>query len=77
MDQKFSRLIVQQYTIYLFDTILICCKTAETDKQKSKLMAITKKPIDTTAPTRYVLKGRIFVKEITDRVVLSKTGKMK
>jgi cell division control protein 24 len=73
----------QQYTIYLFERILLCCKEVNPNKSKDKLMGTQKEKKDkkdknkTKEPNRNAklqLKGRIFMTNVTEVVSLAKQG---
>jgi cell division control protein 24 len=73
----------QQYTIYLFERILLCCKEVNPNKSKDKLMGAQKDKKDkkdknkTKEPNRNAklqLKGRIFMTNVTEVVSLAKQG---
>lgn len=75
--------IYQQYTIYLFERILLCCKEVNPNKSKDKLMGTQKEKKDkkdknrTKEPNKNAklqLKGRIFMTNVTEVVSLAKQG---
>lgn len=67
-----------QYHIYLFERILLCCKDINPNKQKSRLVGGSKdKPNTSKGKPRLVLKGRIYMANVTDIVWLQKPGKPK
>ncbi|KAH7628318.1 CDC24 protein [Sordaria sp. MPI-SDFR-AT-0083] len=65
-----------QYEIYLFENILLCCKEIATTKAKDK-----KDKTRSSVPkirnkfAKLQLKGRIFMTNVTDVVAISKPGK--
>lgn len=65
-----------QYEIYLFESILLCCKEVSSTKSKDK-----KDKTRSTGPrmrnrnAKLHLKGRIFMTNVTDVVSLSRPGK--
>lgn len=65
----------EQYEIYLFECILLCCKELTANKSKDK-----KDKTKSTGPkvrnrhAKLQLKGRIFMSNVTDVVAISKTG---
>ncbi|KAI0406353.1 Rho guanyl nucleotide exchange factor [Xylaria palmicola] len=64
----------KDYEIYLFETILLCCKEVQPNKtkdKKEKNKSIVKQPRN-KKDTRLQLKGRIFMKNVTDIVTLAK-----
>lgn len=78
----------EQYTIYLFDRILLCCKELNPNKAtKDKLMGGTKdkkdkkdkdkkdKNRDRSKSTKLQLKGRIFMQNVTEVISIAKPGK--
>ena len=71
----------QQYTIYLFERILLCCKEVNPNKSKDKLMGAQKDKRDkkdknkTKEPNKNAklqLKGRIFMTNVTEVLSLAK-----
>lgn len=77
----------EQYTIYLFDRILLCCKELNPNKAtKDKLMGGTKdkkdkkdkdkkdKNGDRGKSTKLQLKGRIFMQNVTEVISIAKPG---
>lgn len=73
----------QQYTIYLFERILLCCKEVNPNKSKDKLMGAQKDKKDkkdknkTKEPNKNAklqLKGRIFMTNVTEVLSLAKQG---
>jgi cell division control protein 24 len=73
----------EQYTIYLFERILLCCKEMNPNKSKDKLMGTQKDKKDkkdkskNREPNRNAklqLKGRIFMTNVTDVASLAKQG---
>lgn len=68
-------LMFQQYHIYLFQRILLCCKDVNPNKQKSKLIGSKDKPsANFKGKPRLQLKGRIYMANVTDVVLLQKPG---
>lgn len=63
---------IQQYHVYLFETILLCCKDIDLSKPKNKLA--TKQLVDKKGKPKMQLKGRIFMQNVTDIIVAGKTG---
>lgn len=62
----------RQYHVYLFETILLCCKDIDPSKPKNKL---SNKPlVDKRGKPKLQLKGRIFMQNVTDLVSLAKPG---
>lgn len=72
----------EQYTIYLFEHILLCCKELNPNKSKDKLMGQKDKKdkkdkIKSREPNKNAklqLKGRIFMTNVTDVLSQSKQG---
>jgi cell division control protein 24 len=80
--------IEKEYTIYLFERILLCCKEInpnKTTKDKLSMGQKDKKAKDRTSKdknkdkggklTKLQLKGRIFMTNVTDVIASSKPGK--
>lgn len=65
---------ISQYRIYLFETILLCCKDINPLKQKNKMM-MSKPLVDRRGKPRMQLKGRIFMQNVTEVISLSKPGR--
>lgn len=61
-----------QYHVYLFETILLCCKDIDLSKPKNKLAS--KPLVDKRGKPKLQLKGRIFMQNVTDLVSLAKPG---
>jgi hypothetical protein len=73
-----NSLFSQQYEIYLFQCILLCCKEVVPGKgkdKKDKSRAVAPKTRNKNAKLQ--LKGRIFMTNVTDVVAMSKTGRSK
>lgn len=70
----------KQYTIYLFERILLCCKELNPNKSKDKLMGNQKdkkeknKNKEPNKNAKLQLKGRIFMTNVTDVVSQAKQG---
>ncbi|KAL2070103.1 hypothetical protein VTL71DRAFT_14783 [Oculimacula yallundae] len=74
--------VSKEYTIYLFERILLCCKDLNPNKSKDKLMGAqkdkkdkkdkNKKEINKNAKLQ--LKGRIFMTNVTEVMSLAKQG---
>lgn len=64
--------ISTQYHVYLFETILLCCKDIDLSKPKNKLS--NKQLLDKRGKPKLQLKGRIFMQNVTDLVQLAKPG---
>ena len=63
----------RQYHVYLFETILLCCKDIDLTKPKNKLSS--KQLVDKRGKPKLQLKGRIFMQNVTDLISLAKPGK--
>ena len=61
-----------QYHVYLFETILLCCKDIDLSKPKNKLS--NKQLVDKRGKPKLQLKGRIFMQNVTDLISLAKPG---
>ena len=61
-----------KYHVYLFETILLCCKDIDLNKPKNKLS--NKQLVDKRGKPKLQLKGRIFMQNVTDLVALAKPG---
>ncbi len=59
-----------QYKIYLFEKILLCCKEMNPNKPKNKVGQL----VDRKGKPKLQLKGRIFMRNVTDMVSISKPG---
>ncbi|TAQ85287.1 hypothetical protein B7494_g6381 [Chlorociboria aeruginascens] len=73
--------IQKEYTIYLFERILLCCKEINPNKSKDKLMGTQKdkkekkdKKKDKDKNAKLQLKGRIFMTNVTEVLSLGKQG---
>ena len=71
----------EQYTIYLFERILLCCKEVNPNKSKDKLMGAQKdkkdkkdKKKEFNKNAKLQLKGRIFMTNVTEVLSLAKQG---
>ena len=71
----------EQYTIYLFERILLCCKEVNPNKSKDKIMGAQKDKKDKKDKKREInknaklqLKGRIFMTNVTEVLSLAKQG---
>jgi cell division control protein 24 len=72
----------EQYTIYLFERILLCCKELNPNKSKDKLMGTQKdkkdkkdkKSKEPNKGAKLQLKGRIFMTNVTEVLSLGKPG---
>ena len=73
---------VEQYTIYLFERILLCCKELNPNKSKEKLMGTQKDKKDkkdkskreANKNAKLQLKGRIFMTNVTEVISAAKVG---
>lgn len=72
----------EQYTIYLFERILLCCKELNPNKSKDKLMGAQKDKKDkkdknkreANKNAKLQLKGRIFMTNVTEVISAAKLG---
>lgn len=72
----------EQYTIYLFERILLCCKDLNPNKSKDKLLGAQKdkkdknknKSKEPNKNAKLQLKGRIFMTNVTEVLSLAKQG---
>lgn len=62
----------REYHIYLFEAILLCCKDANPNKKKYG--KDKPPPLPKGSKPRLQLKGRIFIKNVTNDIVISKPG---
>lgn len=65
----------EQYIIYLFERILLCCKEVNPNKQRTKMLRNDKTPVNLNGKVRLQLKGRIFMQNVTDVLSFVRTGK--
>lgn len=65
-------LVHEQYKVYLFERILLCCKEINPNKPKNKVLAAKQPLVDKKGKPKLQLKGRIFMQNVTDVVTLSK-----
>lgn len=64
---------MQQYKMYLFEKILLCCKElGPRQMAKNKYKAL--QPTDKKGRPRMALKGRIFMQNVTESVYISRVG---
>ncbi|KAL8725375.1 MAG: hypothetical protein Q9166_007391 [cf. Caloplaca sp. 2 TL-2023] len=64
----------EQYIIYLFEKILLCCKEVNPNKQRSKMLRNERSPVNINGKVRLQLKGRIFMQNVTDVLSFVRTG---
>ncbi|MCJ1476572.1 hypothetical protein MMC13_005238 [Lambiella insularis] len=64
--------VEREYSIYLFERILLCCKDINPNKAKNRL---GNKNVDKKGKPRLQLKGRIFMQNVTDILQYTKSGK--
>lgn len=64
----------EQYKVYLFEKILLCCKDINVNKQKNKMLGNSKSLVDKKGQPKLQLKGRIFMQNVTDVATVSKIG---
>ena len=65
----------EQYKVYLFERILLCCKEINLNKPKNKMLGTNKPLVDKKGQPKLQLKGRIFMQNVTDVLTFSKIGK--
>ncbi|KAL8921524.1 MAG: hypothetical protein Q9208_005678 [Pyrenodesmia sp. 3 TL-2023] len=65
----------EQYIIYLFERILLCCKEVNPNKQRTKMLRNDKTPVNLNGKVRLQLKGRIFMQNVTDVLSFVRTEK--
>ncbi|KAL9601935.1 MAG: hypothetical protein Q9219_002159 [cf. Caloplaca sp. 3 TL-2023] len=65
----------EQYIIYLFERILLCCKEINPNKQRPKMLRNEKAPVHLHGKARLQLKGRIFMQNVTDVLSFVRTEK--
>ncbi|KAF2860635.1 hypothetical protein K470DRAFT_216659 [Piedraia hortae CBS 480.64] len=65
----------RQYQVYLFESIMLYCKEVDLSKPKNKIT--TKQLVDKRGKPKLQLKGRIFMKNVTDLITLIKPGSYK
>ena len=68
----------EQYKIYLFERILLCCKEINPNKAKNKMLSSNKPLVDKKGKPKLQLKGRIFMQNVTDVIFImnKKSGKV-
>ena len=71
-DLAIESLVREQYKVYLFERILLCCKEINPNKPKNKMLATKQPLVDKKGKPKLQLKGRIFMQNVTDVVTLSK-----
>lgn len=71
-DLAIESLVREQYKVYLFERILLCCKEINPNKPKNKMLAAKQPLVDKKGKPKLQLKGRIFMQNVTDVVTLSK-----
>lgn len=69
-----ERPLNEQYKVYLFERILLCCKEINPNKPKNKMLSTTKPLVDKKGKPKLQLKGRIFMQNVTDVVTLNRRG---
>ena len=67
----------EQYKIYLFERILLCCKEINPNKAKNKMLSSNRPLVDKKGKPKLQLKGRIFMQNVTDVIFImnKKSGK--
>ena len=64
----------EQYKVFLFEKILLCCKEFNLSKQKNKMSLTQKSLTDKKGNPKLQLKGRIFMQNVTDIITVSRPG---
>ena len=64
----------EQYKVYLFEKILLCCKEINPNKPKNKMLGTNKPLVDKKGKLKLQLKGRIFMQNVTDVLTLKRAG---
>ena len=67
----------EQYKVYLFESILLCCKEINLNKPKNKMLGTNKPLVDKKGQPKLQLKGRIFMQNVTDVLTFSRIGKQR
>lgn len=68
---------LEKYEIYLFESILLCCKEISSSKSKDKKDKLRSSGTKTrNKSAKLQLKGRIFMTNVTDIVSFSKPGEL-
>ncbi|KAL8946599.1 MAG: hypothetical protein Q9222_007027 [Ikaeria aurantiellina] len=73
-EQQLVNPCSEQYIIYLFERILLCCKEVNPNKQRAKMLSKERIQVNLGKP-RLQLKGRIFMQNVTDVLSFSKIGR--
>ncbi|KAK4695829.1 cell division control protein 24, partial [Lecanoromycetidae sp. Uapishka_2] len=71
-NKALERPLNEQYKVYLFERILLCCKEINPNKPKNKMLSTTKPLVDRKGKPKLQLKGRIFMQNVTDVVTLNR-----
>ncbi|KAL8932991.1 MAG: hypothetical protein Q9211_006022 [Gyalolechia sp. 1 TL-2023] len=74
VEKQLVNPIREQYIIYLFERILLCCKEVNPNKQRPKMLRNEKTPLNLHGKVRLQLKGRIFMQNVTDVLSFVRTG---
>lgn len=64
----------KDYKIYLFERILLCCKELYPSKQKGNLINLNRPSTDRKSKPKMLLKGRIFMQNVTETLSFQKPG---
>ncbi|KAI4172588.1 MAG: hypothetical protein LQ343_003435 [Gyalolechia ehrenbergii] len=75
VEKQLVNPIREQYIIYLFERILLCCKEVNPNKQRPKMLRNEKTPLNLHGKVRLQLKGRIFMQNVTDVLSFVRTEK--
>ncbi|KAL9099029.1 MAG: hypothetical protein Q9163_005414, partial [Psora crenata] len=65
----------EQYKVYLFERILLCCKEINPNKPKNKMLGNNKPLVDKKGQPKLQLKGRIFLQNVTDVLTFKRIEK--
>ncbi|KAL8933218.1 MAG: hypothetical protein Q9216_006468 [Gyalolechia sp. 2 TL-2023] len=75
VEKQLVNPVREQYIIYLFERILLCCKEVNPNKQRPKMLRNEKTPLNLHGKVRLQLKGRIFMQNVTDVLSFVRTEK--
>ncbi|KAL8689420.1 MAG: hypothetical protein Q9218_004908 [Villophora microphyllina] len=73
-EEQLVNNVSEQYIIYLFERILLCCKEVNPNKQRPKMLRNERAPANPFGKVRLQLKGRIFMQNVTDVLSFVRTG---
>ncbi|KAI4185733.1 MAG: hypothetical protein LQ348_004322 [Seirophora lacunosa] len=75
LERQLVNPLREQYIIYLFERILLCCKEVNPNKQRPKMLRNERAPVTLNGKVRLQLKGRIFMQNVTDVLSFVRTEK--